>query len=81
MGSARMPRELRANTTIEVLTEPAPRYRPTDADEEVLETCRELQQYGQQQVTLVTADTAMRVHAASPERGSRSDATRLLPTA
>jgi rRNA-processing protein FCF1 len=63
VGDAGTPRELRANTTIEVLIEPSPRYRPADADEEVLETCRELQQYGQQQVTLVTADTAMRLRA------------------
>lgn len=63
VGNAGTPRQLRANTTIEVLIEPSPRYRPTDADEEVLETCRELQQYGQQQVIPVTADTAMRLRA------------------
>ena len=63
MGNAGAPHELRANTTIEVLIEPSPRYRPTDADEEVLETCRELQQYGQQRVWLVTTDTAMRLRA------------------
>jgi rRNA-processing protein FCF1 len=63
VGNAGTPQELRANTTIEVLIEPSPRHRPTDADEEVLETCRELQQYGQQRVWLVTADTAMRLRA------------------
>jgi predicted ribonuclease YlaK len=63
VGNAGTPRERRTNTTIEVLIEPSPRYRPTDADEEVLETCRELQQYGGKRVTLVTADTAMRLRA------------------
>jgi hypothetical protein len=63
VGSAGTPRELRASTTIEVLIEPSPRHRPTDADEEILETCRELQQYGQRRVALVSADTAMRLRA------------------
>ncbi len=34
------------------------RCRPDDADEEVLETCRELQQFTGKQVTLVTGDVA-----------------------
>jgi hypothetical protein len=63
VGSAGVPSELRAGTTIEVLIEPSPRYRPTDADEEILDTCRELQQYRGGRVTLVTADTAMRLRA------------------
>jgi rRNA-processing protein FCF1 len=63
VGTAGAPSELRPGTTIEVLIEPTPRYRPTDADEEILETCRELQQYGSRPVSLVTADTAMRLRA------------------
>ena len=63
VGTAGAPSELRAGTTIEVLIEPTPRYRPTDADEEILETCRELQQYGSRPVSLVTADTALRLRA------------------
>jgi rRNA-processing protein FCF1 len=63
VGEAGTPRELRANITIEVLIEPSPRYRPTDADEEILDTCRELEQYGQHRVALVSADTAMRLRA------------------
>jgi predicted ribonuclease YlaK len=63
VGTAGAPSELRPGTTIEVLIEPTPRYRPTDADEEILETCRELQQYESRPVYLVTADTAMRLRA------------------
>jgi rRNA-processing protein FCF1 len=63
VGTAGAPSELRPDTTIEVLIEPTPRYRPTDADEEILETCRELQQYGSRSVSLITADTAMRLRA------------------
>lgn len=63
IGTAGGPSQLRPGTTIEVLIEPAPRYRPTDADEEILETCRAVQQYGNRPVLLVTADTAMRLRA------------------
>lgn len=63
VGTAGASSELRPGTTIEVLIEPSPRYRPTDADEEILETCRELQQYGSRSVSLVTADAAMRLRA------------------
>ena len=63
LGNAGAPSELRPGTTIEVLIEPAPRYRPTDADEEILETCRELQQYEGRGVKLVTNDTTMLLRA------------------
>jgi predicted ribonuclease YlaK len=59
VGHAGAPSELRDGITIEVLIEPAPGYRPTDADEEILEVCRELQQYEGRRVILVTADTAL----------------------
>lgn len=88
VGNAGTPRQLRANTTIEVLIEPSPRYRPTDADEEILETCRELQQHGQPQVMLVSVDTAMRLRAQAlnvavipmPSEYSRRRSTRSTKT-
>lgn len=52
---------LREGVTIEV----APRRaeRPPDADREVLDTCHELHQLSGRPVTLITADTAMRLRA------------------
>jgi hypothetical protein len=43
--------------------DPGPRNRPEDADEEVLNTCRELSLLSSQDVTLVTGDTGMRLRA------------------
>jgi hypothetical protein len=54
---------LDAATTIEVPILAGPRYRPDDADEEILHTCRELAQFCGGPVTLVTGDTAMRLRA------------------
>jgi predicted ribonuclease YlaK len=63
VGEGGTPQEIREGVTLEVLIEPSPRYRPTDADEEILETCRELQQYEGRPVALVTLDTVMRLRA------------------
>jgi rRNA-processing protein FCF1 len=49
--------------TLEVSAERASRHRPSDADEEILETCQDLVQFTGQAVTLVTRDTAMRLRA------------------
>jgi predicted ribonuclease YlaK len=63
VGPAGAPGRLTQEVTIEVPVETGPRYRPEDADEEILETCRELEQFTGQHVTLVTGDTAMRLRA------------------
>ena len=39
------------------------RIRPDNADEEILGVAQELRQFGPHQVSLVTADTAMRIRA------------------
>jgi predicted ribonuclease YlaK len=56
--SAGGPTPLRENVTIEVPVDDGPRRRTLDADQEILDTCRELQSGGQG-VTLVTDDTGM----------------------
>jgi rRNA-processing protein FCF1 len=61
LGTAGAPGQLRPGVTIEVPFEPGPRPRPTDADEEVLDTCRELRQLTGREVTLITGDTSMRL--------------------
>jgi len=64
IGAAGQPGPLRSADTIEVLVEPYLRFRPVDADEEILSVCLELQQYGGGTPRLLTADTAMRLRAA-----------------
>jgi len=49
--------------TIELLLADRPRYRPMDADEEVLDAAHEVAQFARQVVKVMTADTAMRVRA------------------
>ena len=49
--------------TIEVPVEPGSRWRPADADEEILAFCAELPQLIGEPATIVTADTAMRLRA------------------
>lgn len=63
VGPGGVPEQLRAGVTIEVPVDPGPRRRPDDADEEVLRTCHELHRLTGRDVTLVTADTAMRLRA------------------
>src|ERR1700728_2557710 len=59
------PTQLRDNVTIEVPVDDGPRRRTLDADQEILDTCRELQSGGQgvSLVTLVTDDTGMTLRA------------------
>jgi hypothetical protein len=54
---------LRPGTTIEVHIEPGIRDRPGDADQEILNTCLDLAQYGGGPLRLITADTSMRLRA------------------
>lgn len=63
IGRGGVPGQLAADVTLEVLVDPGPRYRPMDADEEIIDICRELRQLSGQTVTLVTGDTAMRLRA------------------
>jgi predicted ribonuclease YlaK len=63
VGTGGSPGELRDGVTIEVPVDPGLRRRPADADEEVLSTCHELQQLTGRDITLVTADTGMRLRA------------------
>jgi hypothetical protein len=62
------PTPIREGVTIEVPVEfisGTPRVKPTDADEEILFTCRELSQLSGQEggVTLITGDIGMRIRA------------------
>jgi predicted ribonuclease YlaK len=59
------PREILPGVTLEALVEPGPRERPEDADEAILAVCIELAQFSgaPQPVTLVTADTGLRIRA------------------
>jgi len=52
------PTPLRAGVTIEVPVDDGPRRRTLDADQEILDTCRELQ-FGGEAVVLVTDDAGM----------------------
>lgn len=65
VGDADLPCEVRPRVTIEVPVDSSPRRRRNDADEEILETCEELGQLSGHQVTLITADTAMRLRASA----------------
>ena len=60
--SAGSPTALRPGVTIEVPIDDGPRRRTLDADQEILEACRELQ-FGGQAVVLVTDDTGMILRA------------------
>ena len=62
-GQAGAPGRVTDGVTIEVPVDSGPRDRPADADEEILDTCRELGQFAGQPVTLVTGDTGMRLRA------------------
>jgi predicted ribonuclease YlaK len=56
------PVALREGATIELLLADRPRYRPSDADEEVLDICHEVRHLAGR-VRLMTADTGMRARA------------------
>jgi hypothetical protein len=60
--TAGKPVELREHVTIEVPIDTGPRARPLDADQEILDTCEELSNVGQE-VVLVTGDTGIGVRA------------------
>ena len=49
-------------TTVEILLSERPRYRPSDADEEVLDVCHEFQRFTGKSL-LVTADYGLRLRA------------------
>jgi rRNA-processing protein FCF1 len=65
-GSDTGPVKIRADeeTTIEILLSERPRYRPTGADEEVLDVCHDFQRFVGNSL-LVTADYGMRLRARS----------------
>lgn len=63
LGNGQGPGALRTGVTIEVPVSPGFRNRPSDADGEILETCRELQLLSAEGVVLITADTAMWLRA------------------
>jgi len=67
MGKAGAPGALREGVSIEVSVDPGPRWRPADADEEILNTCHELRQLSGQPVVLVTGDTGMTLRAEAEE--------------
>jgi predicted ribonuclease YlaK len=52
------------DATIEVILAERPRYRPTDADEEILDVAHDVRQFTGQ-VRLMTGDLGMRLRAAS----------------
>ena len=60
------PVEIRAGVSIEVPVDDEPRRRARDADQEVLDACRELEAVsGQRRVVLVTADAGMAIRASA----------------
>ena len=63
VGRDGSPGPIADGVTVEVPVEPGQRWRPADADEEILAFCAELPQLVQAPATLVTADTAMRLRA------------------
>jgi predicted ribonuclease YlaK len=63
LGPGGAPVGIRPDATIEVFATRAPRPRPADADEEILQNCVELGQFSGSPAHLVTADTAMRIRA------------------
>jgi len=62
------PVPLRDDATIELILADRPRYRPSDADEEVLEVAHDVARFAGM-VKVMTADTGMRIRA----RGERLD--------
>lgn len=62
--SGEAPAKIRDGVTIEVPVDDGPRQRTLDADQEILDTCRELRAGGQS-VVLVTDDTGMILRAGS----------------
>jgi rRNA-processing protein FCF1 len=65
IGRLNEPAQLSEGVTLEMLAESGPRDKPADADEEILDTCRELWEFSSQQggVTLITNDMSMRSRA------------------
>jgi PIN domain len=65
VGKGGTPKRIADGVTLEIFVEPPPRMKRADADEEILDTCRELWELSGQagDITLVTYDTAMRVRA------------------
>ena len=56
------PQNVRLNTTIEVQLQGAPRYRPMDADEEILDVYEDIRLLAGR-ARLITADCSMRIRA------------------
>jgi hypothetical protein len=71
VGEAGEPREVRTGVTLEIPVDPSPRYRPQDADEEILAFCAELPQLTGTNAILVTGDTSMRLRARAQQTGVR----------
>jgi PIN domain len=63
LGAAGAPAEIGKNVTLEVMLDTGPRWRPVDADEEILAACHELTQFGSPTLSLLSADTAMILRA------------------
>jgi len=61
IGRLNEPARLSEGVTLEMLAEAGPRNKPADADEEILDTARELWEFSAQQggVTLITNDVSM----------------------
>lgn len=58
------PVQIREDTTLEILLTDRPRYRPSDADEEVLDVAHEVMHLAGR-VKILTGDTGMRIRARS----------------
>ena len=71
VGEAGEPRKLAADVTLEVAVDSGPRYRPQDADEEILAFCAELPQLTGANAVLVTSDTSMRLRARAQQTSVR----------
>lgn len=53
-------KQLTERLTVEILIDPGPRYRPEHADDEILQTCEDLNQFTGKKPLLVTSDGGMR---------------------
>jgi hypothetical protein len=63
LGSGGSAARITDGVSLEVLVDQGHRYRPADADEEILDVCRELAQFGSAGVSVASGDTAMLIRA------------------
>jgi rRNA-processing protein FCF1 len=63
VGKAGAAAPLASEVTLEVWVDSGARFRPVDADEEILAVCKELAQFGAASASIASGDTAMQLRA------------------